>query len=89
LDRNRAPQSEQSQIERQDGPHQHNEAEYVQDLDRGIKRGRAAHHMTQRAFLQGLIGKELRFAPFSPGVWSLAYNRKRFPDRFAETEIAP
>ena len=52
-DRTRAPQSEQPQIERQDRSHQHNEAEDVQDLDRGIKRGRAAHHMTQRAFLQG------------------------------------
>jgi hypothetical protein len=52
-DRNRAPQSEQPQIERQHRSHQHNEAEDVQDLDRGIKRGRAAHQMTQRAFLQG------------------------------------
>jgi hypothetical protein len=51
--RNRAPQSEHPQIERQDRSHQHDEAEDVQDLDRGIKRGRAAHHMTQRAFLQG------------------------------------
>ena len=51
--RNCASQSEQPQIERQDRSHQHDEADDVQDLDRGIKRGRGAHRMTQRAFLQG------------------------------------